>query len=34
MKPAEDGNYYLQPGTYTLEIKTDQGMQKRSFTLE
>ncbi|MBT6568515.1 MAG: glycosyl hydrolase [Flavobacteriales bacterium] len=34
MKPAEDGNYYLQPGIYTLEIKTDQGMQKRSFTLE
>jgi hypothetical protein len=34
MKPAEDGNYYLQPGIYTLEIKTDQGMQKRNFTLE
>lgn len=34
MKPAEDGNYYLQPGTYTLEIKTDQGKQMKKFTLE
>ena len=34
MRPAEDGNYYLQPGTYTLEIKTDLGKQMKKFTLE
>ena len=34
LKAAEDGNYYLTPGDYILEISTTNAIQKHRFSIE
>ena len=33
MNQAEDGNYYLEPGRYTIEIITETQQQQHPFEL-